>query len=445
MKLVHHGGHRGVTGSCHQLHWGAKNKHSLLVDCGLFQGEDAEAHPDLEIEFSLEGVVGLLLTHVHIDHVGRLPYLLAAGFKGPIYCSPPSAKLLPLVIEDALKIGFTRNKRMINAFLNRVADHLRPLPYGQWEDLPGDAQMRLQPAGHILGSAYAELEVEKRRVVFSGDLGAPYAPLLNTPKSPAKADWLILESTYGDKLHQGRAERRQTLETVIRRTLDNQGTTIVPAFSLGRTQELLYELNDIFERIQKKRGSSLLKYVDVIVDSPMAARYTELYSEMDEFWDIEARKRLASGDQPLVFDNLLTVGEHDEHRRTLDYLRRSGRPAIVLSGSGMCTGGRVMNYLKALLSDEKADVLFVGYQGRGTPGRAIQAGEKEVKLDGKMIDVKAGVHTISGYSAHADQQNLLDFVKRIKSPPEKIVLVHGERGPKAALKKKLKEMEYTVQ
>ena len=179
MELVHHGGHDGVTGSCHELR--LENGRSLLVDCGLFQGEDARRHPSLEVEFPVDQIAALLLTHVHIDHVGRLPYLLAAGFQQPIYCSRPTAELLPVVLADAVKIGFTRKQRMIDAFVEHVSGLLRPLDFGSWTDIEGGARLRLKPAGHILGSAYLELDVEGRRIVFSGDIGADHSPLLKDP------------------------------------------------------------------------------------------------------------------------------------------------------------------------------------------------------------------------------------------------------------------------
>ncbi|MDH3719345.1 MAG: MBL fold metallo-hydrolase [Planctomycetota bacterium] len=434
MQLIHHGGHEGVTGSCHQLK--LDDGTSVLVDCGLFQGDDARRHPDLEIEFPLDGIQALLLTHVHIDHVGRLPYLMAAGFRGPIYCSRPTATLLPLVIEDALKIGFTRKERMIRAFQERVSDMLRPVDYGTWQEIDG-MRFRYHVAGHILGSAWIEIEAEGRRIVFSGDLGAPHAPLLKDPQSPEGADLLVLESTYGDKLHEGRDSRRQRLEEILRRTLRDKGVTIIPAFSLGRTQELLYEMNGIFEQIQQQDGMSLMKRVDVIVDSPMASRFTEIYKDLQPFWAAEAQQVLKYDDQPLVFENLTTIGEHDEHTSTLEYLKKSDLPAVVIAGSGMCTAGRVVNYLKAFLDRPNTDVVFVGYQGSGTPGRDIQAGRKSVELDGQDYAIKAKTHSLGGYSAHADQQNLLDFVHGMSQPPGEVVLVHGERDAKAALKAKL--------
>jgi metallo-beta-lactamase family protein len=444
-KFQHHGGADGVTGSCHRYIAGPD--HAFLVDCGLFQGQDADHLDSLEqhqIHFDLSAVFALIVTHVHIDHIGRLPYLMAAGFKGPIYCSEPSAKLLPLVIEDALKIGFTRDARLINQFLDTVNQQLKPLPYRQWHTILDDEQrkvrIKLQRAGHILGSAYVEVDQldkptgQSHRTVFSGDLGAPYAPLLPAPKSPYKADTLIIESTYGNRTHESRKDRRLKLKAAIEHALKNDGTVIIPAFSIGRTQELLYELEDLIYR-----GGETWQKMEIIVDSPLAAKFTQVYRELKPFWDAEAQKRLKAGRHPLSFDNLYTVNSHEEHLQTVDYLAKTGRPAIVLAASGMAAGGRVVNYLKAMLEDERHQVLFVGYQAQGTPGRAIQQyGPTHgwVELDGERRTIRAGVTTIGGYSAHADQNDLVHFVKRMKQWPSTIRLVHGDWDARQALKEK---------
>ncbi|MCA9069994.1 MAG: MBL fold metallo-hydrolase, partial [Planctomycetaceae bacterium] len=275
IKLIHHGARDGVTGSCHQL-W-LDQDHSVLVDCGIFQGDDARKNPNPEIRFPLRGIEALLLTHVHMDHVGRIPYLLAAGWEGPIYCSRPTAKLLPLVMEDALRIGFTRNRRMIDSCLKRVGKLLRPVSYFDWVKLPAGGKLRMRPAGHVLGSCIFEVELPGGEVVvFSGDLGPAGEPLLRPFTSPPRADLLIMESTYGDRIHESREERHRDLEVLLRKTLGNRGVTIIPAFSLGRTQSLLFEMNTIFEQVQKAEHRSLMKQVDVIVDSPLATRFTEI-------------------------------------------------------------------------------------------------------------------------------------------------------------------------
>lgn len=443
IKIFHHGAHQGVTGSCHQL-W-TDPDHSLLVDCGTFQGDDAKKHPNPEIKFSLRGIESLLLTHVHIDHVGRVPYLLAAGWEGPIFCSRPTAKLFPLVMEDALRIGFTRNRRMIESFLKKIDKMLRPVQYHQWSDLPTGGKVRFRPAGHVLGSAIIEVELpDGQCVVFSGDLGSKGEPLLKEFTSPPRADLLVMESTYGDKLHPNREDRQAELERVLRHSLDNQGVTIIPAFSLGRTQSLLFEMNGIFERIQQQQHRSLMKQVDVIVDSPLATRFTDLFEELRDYWGDEARQVLTVDDQPLVFENLTTVRNHAEHVDLLTYLDKHQLPAIVIAGSGMCTGGRVVNYLKRFIGQPETDVVFAGYQAAGTPGSYLQRGSDWVRLDGKRFEVQARMHTLTGYSAHADQADLIRFVTGFESPPAKIRLVHGEYQPKNTLAKLLSKQGYDV-
>lgn len=442
MQVVHRGAHQGVTGSCHQLM--LDQRRSLLIDCGLFQGKDARDRDEVQIDFPLDGIQGLILTHVHIDHIGRVPYLVAAGFNGPIYCTPPTAKLLPLMLEDAMRIGLTRNKKVIERFLHELRRLVRPLAYGKWHKLDGGVEIRFQPAGHILGSAYVEIEHQHERFVFSGDLGSTHAPLMLDPASPERADFLVLESTYGDRLHEDRAQRTHRLRDILCHTLQNKGVTIIPAFSLGRTQELLYELNEVFQQIEELRGCSLLKQVNVIVDSPLSHRLTEIYDSMREYWDDEAKHVLTYDDQPLVFDNLINIDEHDEHRDMIKYLRDSKMPAIVIAASGMCTAGRVVNYLKAFISEPTTDVVFIGFQAEGTPGRYIQDKKDWVRLDGQRFDIQAAVHTISGYSAHADQRDLIRFVQGMQVRPKTIRLVHGEEHAKEVLATKLRELEYSV-
>jgi metallo-beta-lactamase family protein len=371
--------------------------------------------------------------------------LVAAGFERPIYCSEPTAKLLPLVMEDALRIGFTRSKHLIEKFSHEIRKRTRPLPYHTWHDIEDGVKIRLQPAGHVLGSTIFEVELpDGKRVVFSGDIGAGTNPLLNPPQSPEKADLLVLESTYGDKLHPSTLDRQAELEQIIRHTLEDGGVTIIPAFSLGRTQALLYELNGIFERVQKTEQHTLMNRVDVIVDSPLASRFTSLYKEMKDYWSEEAQLILETDDQPLVFENLTTVGNHTEHRDTLDYVHKHQLPAVVIAGSGMCTGGRVMNYLKRFIGDPRTDIVFAGYQAAGTPGHSISRGSDWVRLDGRRYDIAAKIHKLSGYSAHGDQSDLIRFVEEMPSPPSEIRLVHGDYGPKRTLTNELTSRGFHV-
>lgn len=486
--IEHHGAKDGVTGSCHQLHINASV--SVLIDCGLFQGNDASlpggSDADrLAIEFPLDTVKALIVTHVHIDHVGRIPYLLAAGFEGPILCSEPSAKLLPIVLEDAFKLGISRDQAQVERYIERIEKRLIPLPYQRWFTLFDSdeliARVRLQRAGHILGSAYVEIDLaypqtgQSKRVVFSGDLGAPHAPFLVPPESPERADILVLESTYGDRLHEDRQTRRQRLEAIIEQALQDQGTVLIPAFSIGRTQELLYELEEIIQNKQKTAAPESSLSTDeratsdhlplfpgesagvrgkanntnakpntepnwpklpVILDSPLASRFTEAYRSLKPFWNQEARDRIQSGRRPLAFEQLITVDSHSDHQRIVQHLAQTARPAIVIAGGGMCSGGRIVNYLKAMLGDKRHNVLFVGYQAKGTPGHEIQTyGQKGgyVVLDGGRIDIRAGITSIGGYSAHADQKGLVGFVTGMQQWPTEILIVHGESAAKQTL------------
>ena len=478
-QISHHGAVNGVTGSCHELHIDKNN--SILIDCGLFQGAETSPggsdHEQMAIDFSLKSVQALIITHVHIDHVGRIPYLLAAGFEGPIYCSQATAILLPGVLEDAVKIGFTKNRHLISKFIRHIKSMLVPLDYAKKTSISLNKTqyklaIKLKPAGHILGSAYIECEIRHQKdvhkVVFSGDLGAPYAPLLPAPKSPYGCDQLIIESTYGGKNHGDRRHRQKYLKKIIERAVKNRGVVLIPAFSIGRTQELLYELeNIIYQQISLPENAlnktNSWENIEIIVDSPMASEFTEKYRQLSDFWDAEAQKRLRQGRHPLDFSQLITINEHKTHMETVEYLRKTARPAVVISASGMCTSGRIVNYLKALIGDERTDILFTGYQAQGTPGRDIQkygrspqhekshqheksgyvffdsSGPKD-KSKRKKYPIKAAIHTLSGYSAHADQANLLNFVKRMRNKPKQIRLIHGDDDARQALQNKFKEV-----
>ncbi|WP_019026734.1 MBL fold metallo-hydrolase RNA specificity domain-containing protein [Colwellia piezophila] len=498
-EIVHHGAVNGVTGSCHQLN--IHNSSSVLIDCGLFQGAEVSGKSGadhLTIGFDISNITALIVTHCHIDHVGRIPYLLAAGFTGPIFCTEATASLLPLVIEDALKVGVTRDKSLIAACIKLLKRQIKPIAYKQWFELPVNeilssysssdssdpvgyqqAKAKFQPAGHILGSAYVEIDLaiplkkssaspkdkplaKKHRVVFSGDLGAPYAPLLPAPKSPYRADTLIIESTYGDKNHQSRKQRRQNLQRVIERAVADNGVVLIPAFSIGRTQELLYELEQIIfqqHKAQQQRAlqqkskqvgsqqaskagtkpedNSFWQSIEVIVDSPMAANFTEQYKQFKNLWDAEAKQKVATGRHPLNFSQLYTIDDHKQHLSVVKALAKRNKPAIVIAASGMCAGGRMVNYLKQFISDTSTDILFVGYQAQGTPGRDIQKYARKhngyVILEGKQYDIRATVHTISGYSAHADQAGLVNFVRRMRHKPSYIKIVHGDEQAKKSL------------
>ncbi|WP_040291460.1 MBL fold metallo-hydrolase RNA specificity domain-containing protein [Alishewanella agri] len=445
-RIIHHGAVDGVTGSCHE--YLITPDYAVLIDCGLFQGDEqgSGSKANLAINFPISHIRALIVTHVHIDHVGRIPYLLAAGFTGPIFCSEASAHLLPLVLEDALKVGVTRDEQLINGFLRTIARQIVPCKFNAWVEFPAfngiKAHFRLKKAGHILGSAYVEIKHwvagKPFLTVFSGDLGAPYSPLLPAPKPPYAADIVVIESTYGDKLHDNRRDRIKRLEQALLHSLQDNGTVLFPAFSIGRTQELLYELETLIHRLRGKKIHQHLGWdeLTVIVDSPLAAKFNVAYQQLAACWDDEALKRLQEGRHPLNFSQLYTIDSHAEHLAAVNLLSSTRKPAIVIAASGMCEGGRVVNYLKAMLGDPVHQVVFVGYQARGTLGAAIQQyGPRGgyVNIDGQRIDIKAEVLTLSGYSAHADQQGLTRFIKGMRKRPKQVRIVHGDVDAKKAL------------
>ena len=456
-EIIHHGAVENVTGSCHQLRVDGEN--DLLIDCGADQEHPSRVEFS-SFDFDPSGIKAVILTHIHNDHAGRLPALLAAGYKGPILCSEPSARMLPLAIEDSLKHELAHDPRRAAGIVQAISARIIALPFDHWYTLVDTrtliCKVRLQRAGHILGSAYVECDLHyleqgrNQRIVFSGDLGGGSAPMLPDVKSPDRADVLVLESTYGNRQHQDRGTRQQRLEQIIEQALQDQGTVLIPAFSVGRTQELLYELEDILQRkqlleddrdIRPNVADGELSTVDwpqlpVILDSPLANQFTQVYRSFADYWDEEARERLQAGRAPLGFRQLITIDSHDQHLRTVNYLASTRRPAIVVAGNGMCAGGRIVDYLKAMLGDPRHNVVFVGYQAAGTPGAAIQKYGPVggyVELDRQRHDIRAGVESASGYSAHADQDGLVRFVTGMCQWPAEIRLVHGEARAKKVL------------
>ncbi|MGR5556915.1 MBL fold metallo-hydrolase RNA specificity domain-containing protein [Vibrio fortis] len=446
MQVIHHGGKHTVTGSCHELR---VEDQAILIDCGLFQGADTRP---LEVEFKTQHLNALLLTHSHIDHIGRIPWLLATGFNQPIICTKATAAIAPLMIEDGLKLqGFSHRQR--KQILKRIHSLIQPQAYHQWFPIPrapnhnkqkdhgrpSTLYARFQPAGHILGSAYIEVKLPNEEVVvFSGDLGPSNTPLLPDPVSPERADYLFIESTYGASNHSNIAERAETLNRIIDHSLEDGGAILIPAFSVGRTQELLFDI----EQMIKQR--SLSRQLPIILDSPMAHKITRSYRQFKELWGEEAKQRLSAHRNPLAFEQCITIDDHRAHKKLVNRLKSTAEPAIVIAASGMCQGGRIMNYLSALLPDQRTDVILAGYQAHGTLGRALQQGEMSVEIDQAHISVNAHIHTMSGYSAHAGQNDLMRFIEGITPPPKSIHLIHGEPKTQSTFTKILKGRGYSV-
>ncbi|WGY48443.1 MBL fold metallo-hydrolase [Vibrio sp. ABG19] len=437
MQLIHHGGKHTVTGSCHELR---VDDLAVLIDCGMFQGQDVQ---DAEAEFDIEPIQALLLTHAHIDHIGRLPWLIALGFSAPIYCTPATAELIPLMLQDGMKLQSDLSAKQREVVLDKIDHLLEPVEYETLFRIESPLGHMLQcqfvPAGHILGSAYVEIQLPNQEVIiFSGDLGPSNTPLLPDPVAPMHADYLVLETTYGGSQHDGVEVRAQKLNEIISRSLADGGTILIPAFSVGRTQELLFDIEQLVYQHQIKAD------LPIILDSPMAQKVTESYRRFKQLWGEEAKQRLEMHRHPLAFDQCVLIEDHRSHLALVNRLASTGEASIVVAASGMCEGGRIVDYLKALLPDERTDVIFAGFQAQGTLGRALMQGDKTVTIDDEEIVVNAQIHVMSGYSAHADQEDLLNFVHGLDDKPKAVHLIHGEQSAREAFAALLRSEGYNV-
>jgi len=442
-KVTHLGGDRCVTGSCRLVQI---RGHHILVDCGMVQGRDVSVPIEKwpvkpgEVDF-------IFLTHAHIDHIGLLPSLIQQGFKGEIIGSHPTIALILPMLKDSMRFETMRVSER-EKIVQGIEELSWGFEYGETFDLGKDVVFELGRAGHILGSCFIRFEDQRdgSAIVFSGDLGNFDTPILRDPESAGKADVLFLESTYGDRLHEGREERMSHFAAILDHCLSDGGKVFIPAFSLGRTQELLFELDRIFSNTEyQKRFPRLASGArpPVFVDSPLGLEITKIYSSLREFWDDEAKALMEKGDHPIRFEGLYGVKKQADHAMLLD-LKGA---AIIIAGSGMCSGGRIVNHLAAGIERPENDIVFVGYQAAGTPGRVIQENAKgngTVVLNDKERSIQACVHTLSGYSAHADQKGLLDWVGGMPEKPGTIELIHGEPKAQKALAAKLVERGYAV-
>ncbi len=431
--LVHLGAEHCVTGSAHLLQVKGLN---ILVDCGSIQGDD-QVMPMEDWPVSPADIDYLFLTHAHIDHIGRVPELIWKGFKGEILCTHATKVLMHYMLEDALRFSDLPEKH--HASIVQTLDDLSwDFDYQQVYDLKAGVRFMLGQSGHILGSCFIRFEWDQPAfsIVFSGDLGASHTPLLPNPVIPEPCNLLVMESTYGDRCHEQRQERVKRLGAALTRALSDHGKVFIPAFSLGRTQEILYEIDRLFSDPEWQQQ------FPVFIDSPLGEQLTTVYSRLSTFWDAEAKALLHSGDHPLNFERLQIVKSYQEHQ---ELLRMSG-PAIIIAGSGMCSGGRIVDHLVHGLEDSRNDVFFIGYQAQGTPGRNIlyysEKPDGYVWLDRKKVFIRANIHKLSGYSAHADQQDLLNWVKAMPVKPETIKLIHGEPEAHQALRKRLLQQGY---
>ena len=442
MRIKFCGAASGVTGSCHLVE---TDNHKILLDCGQFQGgADQDKMNRADFPFDPAEIECVVLSHAHIDHCGRLPLLIKRGFKGPIYCTDATADLLDVMLKDSAHIHEqdaerenrknTRAGRKLIEPLYTTNDamdtltHVDPQIYDTLVVLNEEMKIVFNDAGHILGSAIIELWVTEgeytSKIVFSGDIGNKGRPIIKDPTIIKKADYVIMETTYGNRLHEPNKESVDRLLNIIAETAERGGNTVIPSFAVGRTQELLYQLNKVYDG--NTPYTKRLKDVPVYVDSPMSVAATEVFRTNAQAYNEEMKDYIISGDHPLDFKGLHYARTSEESQQ----INVDPVPKVIISASGMCDAGRIRHHLKHNLWNPKNSVIFVGYQAEGTLGRLLLDGATEVKLFGEAIAVNAQIHNLEGFSGHADRDGLFEWLSGFRKKPQQIFLVHGEEDSK---------------
>jgi metallo-beta-lactamase family protein len=435
MNIQFCGAARTVTGSAYLV---TAAGHKVLVDCGMFQGSKAIAEFNYgAFPFDPTSLQAVLLTHAHIDHSGLLPKLTKLGFHGPIYTTEVTRDLCKIMLPDSAYIQeseverknrkLARQDKPLLEPIYTVADahacmnHFKVIPYGQRFTIVPGLEAILRPSGHVLGSAYVELietrDGSRTKLLVSGDIGAENRPLVPDPDDPGSADYVVMEATYGDR---ERDEKKDAnildLSNIIKETFKRGGNVIIPAFAVERTQDLLYGLNQLIYRGELSAGA-------VYVDSPLAIEATEVFARHVDHFDEEAQHfRSLVGDIPILFPNL----HFSRTRQESEAINRIKSGAVIISANGMCTAGRIKHHLKHNLWRPECSIVFVGYLAEGSLGRQIQEGRSTVRIHGEEVRVRAQIHSLGGFSAHADQGGLVEWATSFEKPPKGIFLVHGE-------------------
>ncbi len=456
MKITFLGATESVTGSNFLVEAAGKK---FIVDCGLWQGKaEYEEQNFQDFEFNIEEIDFMLLTHAHIDHSGRIPKLYNEGFHNKIYAHKATCDLCALMLPDSghiqeMESEWKNRKRIrkgeeVRPPIYTAEDAVKslqifePVNYDEIVDITENIHVRFNDAGHMLGSSIIELWVDEdgktTKTVFTGDLGNNDIPLLSSPTMIEKADYLIMESTYGSRKHIRNDEKAELFLKIVSETLDKQGTVVIPSFAVGRTQEILYEINklkDIRKDEEFQKQYKTLMKAPVFVDSPLAISATEVFRNNMDLFDDETQEEMSKGDNPLEFPGLKFTMTTEESKA----LNEDPKPSIIISASGMCDVGRIKHHLKHNLWNPDSTILFVGYQAPGTLGYNIVNGAKKVKIFGEEIAVNARIEYIEGYSGHADQDGLMNFIYSFREKPKHIFLVHGEEESKNVLKEKIEE------
>ena len=455
MKITFLGAAKTVTGSNFLVEAAGKK---FLVDCGMYQGKIAEEMENSDpFLYDVSEIDFMVLTHAHIDHSGRIPKLYNEGYRNKVYATKATCDLCSIMLPDSghiqeVEIEWKNRKRMREGKENlpplytaedayKCLEIFEPVQYDDIVEVDENISIRFNDAGHMLGSAIIEIwateDGKTTKAVFTGDLGNNDLPLLDAPTMISSADYLIMESTYGNRLHVRNDDKAEMFLDIVSETLDKGGRVIIPSFDVGRTQEILYEIDklkedygqdpEFYEKYKK------IMNVPVYVDSPLAISATEVFKKNTDLFEEEIRNKIISGDHPLEFPGLKFTQTAEESKE----LNMSTEPSIIISASGMCEVGRIKHHLKHNLWDPTSTILFVGYQAPGTLGRSIVEGAEKVKIFGEEIAVAARIEYIEGFSGHADQTWLLNFVNSFTNPPKHIFLVHGEPEGQEELKNKI--------
>ncbi|MBU3142369.1 MBL fold metallo-hydrolase RNA specificity domain-containing protein [Clostridium sp. CF012] len=449
MEIIFFGASQCVTGSCHMLKIGDK---TILLDCGLYQGSDGDEGKNQNFGFNPGDIDLMILSHAHIDHSGRIPLLYESGFKGDILCTKATMELCQVMLPDSGHIqemdAQWKNKKLQRKGLEPIkplyslksAEECLKLfksyPYNE-EIKPFDGlTIVFSDAGHLLGSAIIELKVEEKggtpvKLVYSGDLGNLNIPLINDPTFIESADYVIMETTYGDKVHNNFKDVLEELANIVKETFKRGGNVIIPSFAVGRSQEVIYALNTYFDE-------EMLKNLSVVVDSPLAEKATRIFENNREYFDAQAKEMEKHDNNILSFEGLKFTHSAEESMKLNDVKKGM----VIISTSGMCDAGRIKHHLKHGLWIRENSIVFVGYQAEGTLGRQILDGNKMVKIFGEDISVAATIYNLQGLSGHADRNGLINWIDHMKIKPKQIFLVHGDENAQKSFKELLDSKEY---